>query len=319
MGQNSHHGSTGHSPSCPYCRGGSRHFISTTDRNRHTTSEIFHYYQCSTCKLVYLDPIPPDLRIFYQGGYQAIPKSLAELRALAARDGYRMKPILKHKRSGKLLDIGSWIGIFACSAKDAGFDVTTIEMDQDCVEFLNNTAGIRALQSSEPGDVLAKLDEKFDVITLWHSLEHLKTPWVVIQEAAKRLAPQGILLVSLPNIESYQYTLLKSAWRHLDAPRHLYFYPLESLVELCQASGLSIVEATTSDEVSRLLSDDSWLSLAGAVLPIRYAREALYHMLRRMARRAEERAGAGTGLTAVFELPEGGDLSIDVDTAVVLA
>jgi 2-polyprenyl-3-methyl-5-hydroxy-6-metoxy-1,4-benzoquinol methylase len=262
---------------------------------------------------VFLDPIPSDLTPFYQGGYQDIPKSLSELRVLAARDHYRMRPILKYKKSGRLLDIGSWIGIFACNAKDSGFDVTTIEMDQDCVEFLNKTVGIRALQSSQPADALAKLDEKFDVITLWHSLEHLREPWVVIQEAAKHLAPRGILLVSLPNIESYQYARFKSAWRHLDSPRHLHFYPLESLAALCQTCGLSIAEATTSDEVSRVLSDDSWFSVAEAMLPIRYAREGLFHVLRLTAGRAEGRAGAGAGLTAVFELARSGDRLINED------
>ncbi len=42
----------------------------------------------------------------------------------------------------QLLEIGPWIGIFSCNAKDAGFDVTAIEMDQNCVNFLNDCVGI---------------------------------------------------------------------------------------------------------------------------------------------------------------------------------
>src|SRR5690242_8313388 len=121
------------SASCPYCQGSSHPFVSSTDRNRHTTTAVFHYYQCEGCGLVFMNPIPPDLIPFYEGGYQSIPRSLSELRQVAAEERYRMDPILKHKKGGRLLEIGPWIGIFSCNAKDAGFDVTAIEIDQKCV------------------------------------------------------------------------------------------------------------------------------------------------------------------------------------------
>ena len=290
---------------CPYCLGASRPFISSTDRNRGTTSSVFHYFRCSDCGLVFMDPIPRDLAPFYSGGYQPIPKSLAELRKIAARARHRMEPVLKYKKGGRLLEIGPWIGIFSCNAKDAGFDVTAIEMDQNCVDFLNETLGIRALQSADPVGSLAELDEKFDVIALWHCLEHLRDPWLVIQQAANHLAPGGILIVAIPNIESYEYSLLKSAWRHLDAPRHLFFFPIESLVNLCQRCGLSKVEVTTTDELSDELSLDTWYRLVNSLVPIHRMAVAVARLLRYAARRREMSSHAGAGITAVFQLVSG--------------
>lgn len=248
-----------------------------------------------------MDPIPDDLVPFYKGGYQTIPGSLPALRELAAVERYRLSPILKHRNSGKLLEIGPWIGIFSCNAKDAGFDVTALEMNQECVDFLNQTVGIRALKTSNPAATLDQMNEKFDVITLWHSLEHLRDPWRVIEQCAAHLAPEGILLVAIPNIESYQFSLLKSAWKHLDAPRHLFFYPTETLVKLCRQYGLSVVETTTADELSAALGYDTWYSLACSVIPVRYVRGVLARLMQYAARRGERKPNGGAGLTAVFQ------------------
>ena len=250
-----------------------------------------------------MDPIPDDLVLFYKGGYQTIPGSLSELRKLASVEGYRLNPILKYRNAGKLLEIGPWTGIFSCNAKDAGFEVTALEMDQKCVDFLNETVGIRAVQTADPPATLDQLNEKFDVITLWHSLEHLREPWHVIEQCAAHLAPGGILVIAVPNIESYQFSLLRSAWKHLDAPRHLFFYPVESLVQLCTDCGLSVLETTTADELSAALSYDTWYSLAQSLIPVRYVRGAFARLMQYAARRKESKPNAGAGLTAVFQRP----------------
>lgn len=294
----------GLNPVCPYCSGRSRFFVSSPDRNRRTTAAVFTYFQCCNCKLVFMDPIPPDVTPFYRDGYQPIPASLAELRGLAAQERYRMDPILRYKKTGRLLEIGPWIGLFSCNAKDAGFDVTAIEMNALCVEFLNKTVGIRAVESSGPAQAMAELNESFDVIALWHSLEHLKEPWRLIRQASHQLTPGGLLVIAIPNIESYQYCVLKSAWKHLDAPRHLFFYPIESLTALCRKHGLSALEITTTDELSDALSRDTWHTLANSIIPVRYARGILASVFRVATRNQERKTNAGAGLTAIFQRPD---------------
>jgi hypothetical protein len=89
-----------------------------------------------------------------------------------------MDSIVKYVKYGRLLEIGPWRGAFCCNATDAGFNVTAIEMDQSCVNFLQKVLGIKAIRSDKPDEALDAISEKFDVIGLWHSLEHLPKPWL---------------------------------------------------------------------------------------------------------------------------------------------
>jgi hypothetical protein len=290
-------------PTCPYCGGESIHLVSSADVNRKTTTQVFNFWKCSVCTLVFLHPIPNDMTPFYEGGYQTIPKDLSELRGIARKERYRMDSISKHIAKGRLLEIGPWMGIFSCNAKDAGFDVTAIEMDQNCVNFLREIVGIRVIKSSKPEEALDTIDEKFEVIALWHSLEHLPKPWLVLQKAAEKLAPGGILLVSIPNIESYDFSVLGAQWRHLDAPRHLYHFPIRWLETLGSTIGLGVLEATTSDRISRILSRDAWHMRAVSKIPIRYVRGVIGLLLYQFAKTKYTKKYAGGGLTVIFTKP----------------
>lgn len=292
-------------PDCPYCHGCSIAFVESTDYNRGTTSARFRYFRCMQCGLVFMSPLPADMRTFYAGGYDPIPSSLAELKAIAADETYRMAPILRYKTGGRLLEIGPWRGVFCCNAHDHGFAVSAIEMDQNCVSFLRNTLGIRAIQSDDPAEALSELNnqgESFDVIAMWHSMEHLPRPWAVVERCASLLAPGGLLLIAIPNIESYEYSVLKGRWRHLDTPRHLFFYPVGSLVNLCQENGLDLLELKTDGALNELLALDTWRKVAHSILPRWSFVEPVHKLLYHYARLRQKRmVNAGSGLIAVFQ------------------
>lgn len=249
-----------------------------------------------------MDPIPHDMRPFYEAGYQQIPSTLEELQEIARTEQYRLAPVLRYKQCGKLLEIGPWMGIFSSNARDAGFDVSAIEIDQQCVNFLNDVVGVRAYQSADPATAISQLED-FDVIALWHSLEHLPEPWRMLRNAASHLVPGGILVVATPNIESYEFRVFKERWRNLDAPRHLTFYPLEALVNLCRGAGLVTLEATTTDELSNRFSAETWQLVAASAPPIPFVRRATARVFKAWANRKERRNNSGPGLTAVFQRP----------------
>ncbi len=240
------------------------------------------------------------MRRFYESGYQQIPQSLDELRAIAREQRFRMEPVLRYKRSGSLLEIGPWMGIFSCNAMDAGFDVSALEIDERCVTFLNDVVGVRAYQSADPAEDIHALGS-FDVIALWHCLEHLPEPWRMLESAAKHLAPGGVLLVATPNIESHEFRVLKERWRNLDAPRHLTFYPMEALIALCEEQGLVTMEATTTDELSDRFSAETWHLVAASAPPIPYVRGGVARALKAWSNRRERKENSGPGLTAVFQ------------------
>ncbi len=289
-----------HRTICPQCENNATLLVTSTDRNRRTTDQSFDYFQCERCRLVFMDPIPEDLERYYEAGYQKIPGTLAELRDVAKNERYRLEPVLRYKQSGTLLEIGPWMGIFSSNARDAGFDVSALEIDQRCVNFLNDIVGIRAFQSADPATAIDRLG-KFDVIALWHCLEHLADPWYMLRKAAAHLAPGGILLVAIPNIESYEFRLLKDRWRNLDAPRHLSFYPMGALIALCEDAGLITVEATTTDELSDRFSAETWGIVASSAPSLPYLRRGVARVLKAWANRKERLDDSGPGITAIFQ------------------
>jgi SAM-dependent methyltransferase len=251
-----------------------------------------------------MDSPPEDMSSFYKGGYESIPETVLELRLSAQSEKYRADPILRHKKGGRLLEIGPWRGAFSCNMKDAGFEVTAIEMDSACVKFLREQVGIEAIQSANPVETMGNLKPGYDVIAAWHSLEHLPEPWLVIERAAKLLSPGGILLLAMPNPESYEFEVMKNAWMHLDAPRHLHFYPIQSLVNLCGSYGLKPLEITTADRCSHILSKDAWQAWVCSMVPIRYVRGALAltvgRLLYWLAAKRHMTDNRGSGYTTVF-------------------
>jgi SAM-dependent methyltransferase len=286
---------------CPQCGSSSAPFRSSIDMNNMTTREVFHYHRCSGCGLVFMTNIPTDMAPYYRKGYQSIPGSVADLRKLAARERFRLRELLKVKSQGKLLEIGPWIGIFSINAKDAGFEVEAMESDGACVDFLSHTVGIKVFQSNNPADTLANLPERYDAIVLWHSLEHLPTPWLVIESASRALKPGGVLLIAIPNIDSYDSRVMRENWVHLDAPRHLYFYSPEALSALCLRFGMSPLHISTSDRLSLILGLQAWYRYLRRCQPFEYLRGIAGMIEDRIGwRNSRSKHSIGSGLTAIF-------------------
>jgi SAM-dependent methyltransferase len=286
---------------CPYCKSPASPRVRSSDRNRHLSHEIFAYFNCASCGLIFIDPIPSDLDPYYAGGYQPIPKTIQELRKLASEEKYRLKSIMS-KMGGDLLEIGPWIGIFSINAKDAGFKVDAIEMNPAASTFLRETVGIEVTTTSNPAEALAA-PKQYDVITMWHSLEHFPEPWKVLQAASRRLKPGGILLIAIPNIESLQAKALGNQWFHLDAPRHLYFWAPQDLARLVNAFGLRTIELNTRDELSRVLSRSAWEHYIYSKVRIPIVRGIAAKLFSPIADLFTQRSNRGAGLTAIFQAP----------------
>jgi hypothetical protein len=87
---------------------------------------------------------------------------------------------------------------------------------------------------------------RFNLITLWHVLEHIPNPVEELQRLSDILTDDGILFISVPNFGGWTSMLAKSKWFHLDAPRHIHHFTPGSLRLLLEKSGIKIVSLTTS-------------------------------------------------------------------------
>ncbi|MDP2909627.1 MAG: class I SAM-dependent methyltransferase, partial [bacterium] len=85
-------------------------------------------------------------------------------------------------------------------------------------------------------------DNKFDIITMWHTLEHFKEPRDYLLEIKRILKRKGILVIALPNFDSLQAKLTKGNWFHLDVPRHLIHFTPRTLIACLESSGFSVLK-----------------------------------------------------------------------------
>ncbi|WP_455221787.1 class I SAM-dependent methyltransferase [Kaarinaea lacus] len=85
----------------------------------------------------------------------------------------------------------------------------------------------------------------FDIVVIWHVLEHLTDPTTAVKKVSKILKPDGNLIIAVPNFGSLQRGLFGKHWFHLDLPRHTYHFTLQSLQSMINNAGLSGTTVTT--------------------------------------------------------------------------
>ncbi len=246
---------------CPLCGADSAYALTARDRNREASSESFTYNRCGSCGTVFMIDVPADLARYYVGDYHGFgPDGTPEWAhnpTLLAVEAWRMAMLGRHVEPGTLIDVGAGAGAFSAAAKGAGFEVSAIEMDRGCCEYLERGLGVRAICSDQPIAALRDLPPA-GAISMWHVLEHLSDPAEMLATAAERLEPGGALAIGVPNPGSLQFRLLGTRWAHLDAPRHLCLMPKEALVAHLQGLGMRLLESTTGDPFGQICSLHGW-------------------------------------------------------------
>jgi 2-polyprenyl-3-methyl-5-hydroxy-6-metoxy-1,4-benzoquinol methylase len=246
---------------CPLCGADSAYALTARDRNREASPESFTYNRCVTCRTVFIVDVPDDLARYYVRDYHGFgPAGTPEWTdnpMLLRVEAWRMAMLRRYVDPVPLIDVGAGAGAFSAAAKGEGFEVTAIEMDRRCCEYLETGLGVRAICSDQPIEALRKLPA-VGAISMWHVLEHLPDPAEMLLAAAERLQPGGVLAIGVPNPGSLQFRLLRTRWAHLDAPRHLCLMPKEALVTYLQRLGMRLLESTTGDPFGQVCSLHGW-------------------------------------------------------------
>jgi SAM-dependent methyltransferase len=292
---------------CPLCGGSAQAAFRVSDRNRGIVSAApFEYDRCTVCGSYFLVDPPADLARFYPPDYHQPPDG--ELLERQAREEQpKLDLVQAVSAGGELLEIGPGMGMFARAAVLAGYGVTTVEMDPDCCAYLETVVGARAICSDDPAAGIAGLGF-FDAIAMWHVIEHLARPWAVLEAAAGKLAPGGVLAVATPNPDAFQFRVLGARWAHVDAPRHLQLISEPALRRKAGELGLVHVRSTTTDPAGRHWNRFGWdyaVRRHPARHPSTYATQSVARALTAAARPFEGRGLAGAAYTAVFARPGG--------------
>jgi len=290
---------------CGFCGGALRYALSAPDRNRAISRTVFHYRRCEHCGAYSLENVPSDLGRYYPDDYYALPRDRAQADLSLSGDQYKLDIIRRHVQSGRLLEIGPGAGMFAYLASKSGFAVEVIEMAEKSARFIRDVLGIRTHHVQREVDAIGACG-KFDVIALWHVIEHLEDPVALMRAAAQALQPGGILALATPNPQSLQFRLLRGRWAHLDAPRHLHLIPAGALRDAGARLGLAEAEYTTSDEGTLYWNRFGWEHSLRAMAPGPLGAR----IARRIARAAswllgplERRDGLGSAYTMILRRP----------------
>jgi 2-polyprenyl-3-methyl-5-hydroxy-6-metoxy-1,4-benzoquinol methylase len=288
---------------CPLCKQDSRLHFRTRDLNREITREIFNYYRCSSCNLIFLSPIPVDLGKYYPNSYYPIPSSISELTKSAEAERYKIDIVRQFASSGRLLEIGPAYGAFIYLAKKAGFDAEAIEMDPKCCRFISETIGAKSIQSNDPSEALKNV-ENYNVIALWHVIEHLPDPWKTFEAISNKLQPGGILVIAAPNPDAFQFRVLGRYWPNVDAPRHLKLITLSLLTKQMLSLGLRPIWSSTTDNGTLGWNIFGWVHFFTNITNLRYIKTGLAIIGRITSiilGPIERLKGLGSAYTVVFQ------------------
>ncbi|GHA38889.1 methyltransferase [Salinimicrobium marinum] len=147
----------------------------------------------------------------------------------------KIKWIEKEAAKGKdLLDIGAGTGDFLFRAKSRGWNVKGTEPNFRARE-LALKKGVNLAEDS-----LNFPSASFDVITMWHVLEHIPNLEEQIMELTRLLKKDGLLVIAAPNFKSYDAGKFKNFWAAYDVPRHLWHFSRTSIHNIFEPHGFKI-------------------------------------------------------------------------------
>ena len=147
------------------------------------------------------------------------------------------KIIQKSKRTiSTHLDYGGGVGGFSTFTQKKGITTTIVENSSGALTQLKKE-GHHAYGSLEE----IESDEKFDLITLWHVLEHLPNPKETVKKLKDRLNAKGLLVLAVPNLNSFDANHYQEYWAGYDLPRHLWHFSNKGLQKITENVGFSLL------------------------------------------------------------------------------
>ena len=143
------------------------------------------------------------------------------------------------RNATSILDIGSGTGHFIQHLKEKGWKVEGIEMDKDAREYSINEFSLNVRDNNA---LFKEEFEQKDVISLWHVLEHLYNPQKYIERILELLKNDGLLVIALPNANSWDAKHYKKSWGAYDVPRHIWHFTPTSFRRLIADYPVEIIK-----------------------------------------------------------------------------
>jgi SAM-dependent methyltransferase len=214
----------------------------------------FFIVRCAECSLVFLGNPPensasidayhegpePDAGLYQAGSTHPFLSSLYSINET------RIQMIRSVKREAALLDVGCGRGYFVKTALDRGFEAMGIDLSERAVRYARETFKVSA--DTAGMETLLCLGKTFDVVTLWHALEHFDGPISALTTVRSLLSEGGMCVIEVPNLKSLKFFLSNGKWEGGNHPLyHRTFFTGATLRMVLEKAGFSKIHRIRLD------------------------------------------------------------------------
>ncbi len=230
---------------CPVCQNNTfENYLEVQDYT--VSQEKFQIVTCKSCGFKFTNPRPNQNEISKYYKAESYISHTNTSKGLIAKiyhtvRRYTLKGKLNlinnlYPAKGKLLDVGCGTGMFLNEARENGWKVNGIEPDSGARQIAEeiNKATIKT-------EILSSFqNEQFNIITMWHVLEHVHLLNETVEWLKERLSENGSLIIAVPNHESKDAEIYQAQWAAYDVPRHLYHFSQKSIKQLFEQKGFRL-------------------------------------------------------------------------------
>jgi len=220
-------------------------------------------HKCAGCGLGVLDPRPgpEELGRLYEKEYfdshysERLPVGSPEMQRRLSQQSHRLRFFKPLKKEGLVVDIGCGMGYFLHAARLSGYRVHGVDLSDYAASYI--TGELQIPVAVGPIDAIEFGERSVDVLTLWHSLEHMRHPLQSLGHMTRWLKQDGLLVIEVPNHEGTDAVKMGPDWPDWDLPYHLYHFAPRSLRALLTAIGFEVIREKTylSEHIRRRLEN----------------------------------------------------------------
>jgi SAM-dependent methyltransferase len=208
--------------------------------------------KCRRCGLVYVNPrldMESLAKVYSKDyfvsdaddpgvNYKAYANYINDEKVILRSMNRRMKKVEKYAPGkGRVLDVGCAAAFSLLAAQQRGWEAEGIEYSDFCVDYARS----RGLKVHQGGlDGFQAQPESFDAITMWDYLEHSCNPLEELKTCNRLLKDKGVVVLSIPNVDSWSYLLLKEKWIGFKNVEHFYFYSRKTLARIAEMAGFKL-------------------------------------------------------------------------------
>ena len=268
---------------CPVCGSDTwDEVLKTGDRLNIDSNEIeFRLTQCPGCGIVLENPRVDvqNIDAFYPSQDYDPYLNLKKRKEIIQKLYFILRPftmtwkrqqINRQVKQGRLLDYGCGTGEFLNEMNQNGWKCVGIERDPYAVDYAQKESKLAVYRTEEEAK---PEDQLYNVITFWHSLEHLYDPQDVLIRMKEWLHPDGMIFIAAPNWRSFDAKIYGRFWSAYDLPRHIWHFDPNSIQNFARQAGLDVIakKQMPLDAYYHSLLSEKWIQvhrdLPGWLLP----------------------------------------------------